>query len=55
MVDPVVTPVVVPPVVVPAATVPAVDPNAWFANLEPETRGHIQNRAWDKLSPAEAA
>jgi hypothetical protein len=43
----------------PAAAAPATPPAApnepWYAGAEPELVGHIQNKGWDKLTPAEVA
>lgn len=36
----------------PAPAPPAVD---WYANADPEIRGYLENRGWNKLGPAEAA
>ncbi len=43
MADPVVTPPVTPP------------PADWTEGLDPEIRGHLQTKGWDKLPPATAA
>lgn len=32
---------------------PSTDP--WFSSLDDEHKGHVQNKGWDKLAPAEAA
>lgn len=40
-------------VVVPPTNDPA--PAPWFAALDPEHQGHLQNKGWDKLDPAAAA
>lgn len=32
-----------------------VSTTSWFDSFEPEVKGHIQNRGWDKLDPAAAA
>lgn len=51
MPDPVIDPAappVVPPVVPPA-------PAAWHAGLEGEALGHVQNKGWAAMSPADAA
>src|SRR6266446_3807939 len=39
----------------PPATPPAAPPPAWFAGLDPEIRGHLETKGWDKLPPDQAA
>lgn len=51
---PAVPPAAVPPVATPpVGTPPAAE--TWFSTFDEETRGHLQNRGWDKLTPDKAA
>lgn len=42
-------------VTTPPVSDPAPSTAPWFAALDPEHQGHLQNKGWDKLDPAAAA